>query len=79
MHWPPLGSVHLAGGGLKMGQIIGVSDDRGALVLDRPVSPSDVLATLYRHLGIDPTQQLTNQQGRPQPLLPDGKPIDELF
>jgi hypothetical protein len=78
-HWPPLGSVLLAGGGLKMGQIIGVSDDRGALVLDRPVSPSDVLATLYRHLGIDPTQQLVNQQGRPQPLLPDGRPIDELF
>ena len=78
-HWPPVGSVLLAGGGLKMGQIIGASDATGAAPTDRPISPSDVLATLYRHLGIDPTQQLTNLQGRPIPLLPDGKPIDELF
>jgi uncharacterized protein (DUF1501 family) len=78
-HWPPVGSVLLAGGGLKMGQIIGSSDATGAAPTERPISPSDILATLYRHLGIDPTQQLTNLQGRPIPLLPDGKPIDELF
>jgi len=78
-HWPPLGSVLLAGGGLKMGQIIGESDARGAVPAQRPISPSDVLATLYRHLGIDPNLQAVDHQGRPIALLPDGKPIDELF
>ncbi|HVC94807.1 MAG TPA: DUF1501 domain-containing protein [Pirellulales bacterium] len=78
-HWPPLGSVLLAGGGLKMGQIIGESDARGAIPTQRPISPSDVLATLYRHLDIDPNLQTVDHQGRPISLLPDGKPIDELF
>ncbi len=78
-HWPRLGSVLLAGGGLKMGQIIGESSPDGGLPTDRPISPSDVLATLYKHLGIDPNQNAVNLQGRPIPLLPDGKAIDELF
>lgn len=78
-HWPPLGSILLSGASLKMGQIIGRSDANGAMPADRPIGPSDVLATLYRHLGIDPGEQLVNLQGRPIVLLPDGKPIDELF
>ncbi len=78
-HWPRLGSVLLAGGGLKMGQIIGESSHDGGLPTDRPISPSDVLATLYKHLGIDPNQNAVNLQGRPIPLLPDGNVIDELF
>jgi hypothetical protein len=78
-HWPRLGSVLLAGGGLKMGQVIGASSHDGGLPTDRPISPSDVLATLYKHLGIDPSQNAVNLQGRPIPLLPDGRPIDELF
>ncbi len=78
-HWPKLGSVLLAGGGLKMGQVIGESSHDGSLPTDRPISPSDVLQTLYKHLGIDPNQNAINLQGRPIPLLPDGKPIDELF
>lgn len=77
-HWPKLGSVLLAGGGLKMGQLIGASSPDGGLPTERPVSPSDVLATLYKHLGIDPKQKIVTQ-GRPIPLLPDGKAIDELF
>ena len=78
-HWPKLGSVLLAGGGLKMGQVIGESSHDGSLPTDRPISPSDVLQTLYKHLGIDPNQNAINLQGRPIQLLPDGKPIDELF
>lgn len=78
-HWPPLGSVLLSGASLKMGQIIGSSDANGGTPADRPIGPSDLLATLYRHLGIDPREQLVNLQGRPIVLLPDGKPIDELF
>jgi hypothetical protein len=77
-HWPKLGSVLLSGGGLKMGRLIGASSADGGLPTDRPVGPSDVLATLYKHLGIDPKQNYLTQ-GRPIPLLPDGKAIGELF
>jgi hypothetical protein len=78
-HWPRLGSVLLAGGGLKMGQVIGASSADGGLPAERPIGPSDVLATLYKHLGIDPNQMAVNRLGRPIPLLPDGRAIDELF
>jgi hypothetical protein len=78
-HWPRLGSVLLAGGGLKMGQIIGRSTADGGLPDERPIGPNDVLATLYKHLGIDSHQNAVNFQGRPIPLLDDGQVIDELF
>lgn len=78
-HWPPLMSVLLSCGGMKMGQIIGKSDANGDHPIERPISPSDVVATLYRHLGIDPKQSAMNLQGRPIELMPDGRPIDELF
>lgn len=78
-HWPRLGSVLLAGAGLKTGQVIGASSTDGGVPTDRPIGPSDVLATLYKHLGIDPEQNAVNLQGRPIPLLPDGRPIDEVF
>ena len=78
-HWPRLGSVLFAGGGLKTGQIIGKSGSNGESPDLRPIGPNDVLATLYRHLGIDPSLQTVNLRGRPITLLPDGAPIDELF
>ncbi len=78
-HWPRLGSVLLAGGGLKTGQTLGASSADGGLPAERPIGPSDVLATLYKHLGIDHHQNAVNRLGRPIPLLPDGRVIDELF
>jgi hypothetical protein len=78
-HWPRLGSVLLAGSSLKMGQVIGASSADGGTPTDRPVGPSDVLATIYWHLGIDPNLNAMNLQGRPIPLLPEGRPIEELF
>ena len=78
-HWPRLGTVLFAGGGLKMGQTIGVSSPDGGLPEERPIGPNDVLATLYKHLGIDPRQHAVNFSGRPIPLLPDGQAIGELF
>lgn len=78
-HWPRLGNVLFAGGGLKMGQIIGASSADGGLPDERPIGPDDVLATLYQHLGIDPRQNAVNLSGRPIPLLPDGLAINELF
>ncbi|MFN9198329.1 MAG: DUF1501 domain-containing protein [Planctomycetaceae bacterium] len=78
-HWPPLGSVLLAGGGLRMGQVIGASNRDGSAPADRPIGPDDVLATLYKHLGIDRHASPLNHQGRPIPLQPEGRVIHELF
>ena len=55
-HWPHAMSVLVSGGGLRTGQVIGATDARGEYVDERPLSPNDLLATLYRHLGIDPAQ-----------------------
>ncbi len=78
-HWGSLMSILLAGGGLRVGQVIGTSSPKGEVPASRPVSPTDVLATIYRHLGIDLAQQTVTNAGRPIPLLPDGTPIAELI
>ena len=78
-HWGPLMSILLAGGGMKVGQVIGQSNSRGETPVDRPIHPNDVLATVYRHLGIDPSLHTVTREGRPIPLLPNGEPISELI
>lgn len=78
-HWPAVGGGLLAGGGLRHGQVIGATDKHAAAITDRPVHFSEVLATLYRHLGIDPaTAQFTDHSGRPQYLLREARPLPEL-
>ncbi|MSQ95575.1 MAG: DUF1501 domain-containing protein [Gemmataceae bacterium] len=77
-HWPSSMSVMLAGGGLRMGQAVGSTNARGERPQDRSLHPNDVLATVYRHLGIDHRHAFVNPQGRPIPLLPNGEPIAEL-
>jgi hypothetical protein len=67
------------GGGLQMGQVIGSTDRLGEHPKDRPLSPNDVWATVYRHLGIDPEHTFPDLTGRPMPILPDGEPIKELL
>ena len=52
-HWGQTFSVLMGCGGMKMGQVIGRSSERGEKVVDRPISPQDVAATVYHHLGID--------------------------
>lgn len=78
-HWGKAFSVLIGGGGLRMGQIIGKTDAKGAYVIERPLSPEDVAATVYRHLGIDPKTALPDRTGRPRYLVEDGEPIRELF
>jgi uncharacterized protein (DUF1501 family) len=79
-HWGQTFSVLFGGGGLKMGQVIGKSSPRGEYVVDRPISPQDVAATVYRHLGIDARAVVFNDGlGRPTPLIETGRPIRELF
>lgn len=79
-HWPDAGfALFAGGGGLKMGQVVGATDPRGAYPVGRPYRPRNVLATLYRVLGIDPTSTLPDHAGRPIYLLDDPEPIKELI
>jgi hypothetical protein len=62
-----------------MGQVVGSTDARGGYPKDRPLSPNDVWATVYRHLGIDQELAVPDLGGRPMPILPSGEPIRELL
>jgi hypothetical protein len=76
-HWNEAGCVLLAGGGLRMGQVIGTTDSRGERARSQPIRYQNIFATLYHVLGIDPAQTLSDM-GRPLPLLDDRSPIAEL-
>jgi hypothetical protein len=76
-HWSNCFSVVLAGGGLPGGAVHGSSDAKGAYPADKPLSPADRTATVYRLLGIDPVVTLRDAEGQPHRLC-DGKPIGEL-
>jgi len=78
-HWPAVMSAMIAGGGLKMGQAIGASSARGEYPKDRKVTPSQVLATIYKTLGIDPAMTFPNGSGRPVYVLDDREPVTELL
>ena len=78
-HWPQAMSMIVSGGGAQHGQIIGATNPRGEEPFERPLSPNDVWATIFRHLGIDYTHQLLDHNGRPMPILSDGEPIRELL
>ncbi|MCS6977346.1 MAG: DUF1501 domain-containing protein, partial [Gemmatales bacterium] len=78
-HWAPVMSALVAGGGLKMGQAIGSSTARGERPKDRPYTCSQVLATLYHAIGIDPAIQFTDGSGRPRYVLEQRDPVVELL
>ena len=79
-HWPSATSMLFAGGGMRTGQAIGATDRNGEQVIERRVGVSDFLATVYRHLGIDPAAlQFQDFSGRPIPVPADGNPIAELM
>ncbi len=77
-HWPGAMSILITGGGVRTGQVIGATDHIGSRPSERPIDPRDLLATIYRHLGINPHLQLPDPQGRPIALT-HGRPIEELF
>jgi hypothetical protein len=78
-HWPDAYSVLISGGGLKMGQVVGSTNARGEYPMSNPVTPNDVLATVYRHLGIDPHYTFSDHVGKPVPILHSGLPIAQLL
>ncbi len=77
-HWPSAMSMLVSGGGMRTGQVIGSTNAKGEVPQDRPLTPNDLWATVYRHLGIDFQQSILDLSGRPMPLLPYGNVINEL-
>ena len=69
----------MAGGGVRGGQVIGVSDEKGTLPADEGRSPDDVAASFYHALGIDHTKEYHTNTGRPIMIVRDGTPIPQLF
>ncbi len=79
-HWGHTFSVLMGGGKLPRGVIVGSSDEHGAYVKERPLSPEDVAATVYHHLGINGSQvTFPDRSGRPMHLIESGEPIRELI
>jgi hypothetical protein len=78
-HYPNAMSVVVAGGGMRTGQVVGSTDRYGTMPKDRPLTPNDLWATVYRHLGIDFDQTFPDHSGRPQLILPFGEPIREIL
>jgi uncharacterized protein (DUF1501 family) len=77
-HWPGCWSILFAGSKVKGGQVIGSSNKMGAEPKDRPVSPAEVAASVYKGLGIDLNTRLPGPENRPLPIT-EAEPIDELF
>jgi hypothetical protein len=78
-HWPQAMSVLYAGGGLRMGQAIGTTNDKAEYPTTKPATPGCLLSTMYRVLGIDHRHVFHDQANRPLPILAEGQPIEELF
>jgi len=77
-HWSRVYSSLVAGGGTKRGFVLGASDKQGGDVAERPLSPKDLLATMYHLLGIDHRMMVHDTLGRPLPLV-DGEVVTELL
>lgn len=76
-HYPGAMSILVSGGGLPMGQVIGATNRLGEYPIERRLDPHDILATVYKHLGIDHTREFLDPQGRPIALA-RGTPLEEL-
>jgi hypothetical protein len=79
-HWPQCWTSMFAGGGVQGGRVVGRSDAIGGVPAERPVDSSEVVATIFRSLGLDLETKLPGPQSRPFPLVDFGKhAIEELF
>lgn len=77
-HWAPLSTLALAGGGLRMGQVIGESAEKVDVPKTTAITPQDLLATVFQVMGIERRIQFTDQAGRPTYMVENGRPIKEL-
>jgi len=78
-HWTYCYSVMLAGAGIRGGTVYGASDAQAAYVKDSPVSTSDICATIYECLGIDPEMRVNDRGGRPVEIAHGGRAVREIL
>ncbi|HEY1191775.1 MAG TPA: DUF1501 domain-containing protein [Gemmata sp.] len=78
-HWSTAGVALMAGGGLKVGQVVGRTNALAEVVTDTPVGPQDLAATIYHTLGVNLHTWYKAQDGRPIELCPEGKPVQALI
>ncbi len=74
-HWGAAGSMFFAGGGSRVGQVVGQTDSQAAKPVTTGYTPADIAATIYAALGIETYRFVHDFQGRPRPILENGKPI----
>ena len=77
-HWPSVSMGLIAGGGMPGGLVLGATDREAGKVTQRPIAFCDVIATLYRKLGINPQSIIHDQTGRPHVLMSEGISVPEL-
>src|SRR5262249_36136325 len=77
-HWPGVWSVLFAGADVLGGQVVGASDRLGAEPKDRPTTPEQVAATVYRGLSVDLNTRLSGPDGQTMPIV-EAEPVEELF
>ena len=77
-HWAPLSTLALAGGGLRMGQTVGESNARAEVPRTTPITPQDLMATVFHVLGMPQGLHFNDPTGRPVPMVNGGRPIQEL-
>jgi hypothetical protein len=78
-HWAPLSTLAFAGGGLRMGQVVGESNSKAEVPRTTPITPQDLMATLFHVLGIPQDLHYNDPTGRPTPMINGGRPIAELI
>ena len=78
-HWPHVMSMTLAGGGFRHGQVIGATERDGGQIAERPVTPGDLAATIYHHMGVPLDTTYLDHQQRPRYVVENGAPIRELL
>jgi hypothetical protein len=79
-HWPASWAMMLAGAGIRGGQVIGETSADGAEIKSKPTRTADLMATIFRGVGLDPRKQNMSNVGRPIRLAdPDGTPLEELL
>lgn len=78
-HWNSCYTVMLAGAGIREGYVFGASDRQGATPTANPVSPGDVITTVYRLLGVDAATRILDSLGRPHEVVPKGRVIDGIL
>jgi uncharacterized protein (DUF1501 family) len=77
-HWAPLSTLAFAGGGLRMGQVVGESTAKAETPKSTPIGPQDLMATIFHVLGLPQDLHFQDTAGRPVPMIHGGRPIAEL-